>query len=345
MFSSFTNADLANVTEQIDVATADGNGGGIGVCTGELAKAGNFTATTVTMTSDLNLASTFIMLPAAIVSRAGFIDRQVFLTPGSDTWAKPTGAKTLLVKAIGGGSSGSAGRNAATAAGGGGGGGGGYMEASIVASSIASGVGVTIGAGGAATANSDGAASNVGSASVFTSTVTANGGLAAGVSATGSGGVGGAGGGLGASSRQLVRSRSPRSPQPVGRGARQPWQGVTALQWVMLLRGRLGLVAERRRQRRRVVARSCLALVVVVVGRIRLSVRAGRASSWAELLAAQLREPTGQMAIPSEAEGEAPGGLQQPGRAAPVVGPVVVVGVAARSRARSVVAQAAAAWL
>lgn len=198
VFSSPTNADLANVTERIDVGTTDGNGGGIGVFTGEKVSAGSFTGTTVTETSTTDVAMTFIMLPEAIDSRAGFIDRQVFLTPGvDDTWTRPTGAKRLSITAIAGGASGSAGRNAATAAGGGGGGGGGFGYALMDAGAFSTAT-VTVGAGGAATANTDGAASNAGNLSRIVSGSyilgQAQAGQAAGVSATGSGGTGGAGG-------------------------------------------------------------------------------------------------------------------------------------------------------
>jgi len=47
-FSGWTNADLANVTERFDDGTIVGNGGGIGIATGEKATAGAFGATTVT---------------------------------------------------------------------------------------------------------------------------------------------------------------------------------------------------------------------------------------------------------------------------------------------------------
>lgn len=220
IFSSFTNASLASVTEQIDVGTADGNGGGLGVCTGSLAKAGSFVATTVTETSTTDVSLTFILLPKEIQSRAGFVDRQVFLTPGSDTWAKPTAAKMVQVNAIGGGASGSAGRNAATAAGGGGGGGGGSEEAIVSAAAFDATAAVVVGAGGAETANTDGAASNGGAASTIalaggTGLVSGSGGNAAGTSATGSGGLGGPGGGQGSALSAGVDSWT---SQPTGGG-------------------------------------------------------------------------------------------------------------------------------
>jgi hypothetical protein len=51
MFSGWTNANLTNLTERIDNNVADGNGGGIGVATGEKATAGAYAATTVTLTN------------------------------------------------------------------------------------------------------------------------------------------------------------------------------------------------------------------------------------------------------------------------------------------------------
>lgn len=47
-FSSFANGDLASVTERIDNVRTDGNGGGIGMCSGTKAAAGTIGATTVT---------------------------------------------------------------------------------------------------------------------------------------------------------------------------------------------------------------------------------------------------------------------------------------------------------
>lgn len=201
-FSSFTNADLGSVTERVDVGTTDGTGGGIGVCTGTKAVAGNFAATTVTETSTTDVSLTFIVLPAGISERAGFIDRQVFLTAGlADTWTRPTGARDIRVTAIGGGGGGSAGRNAATAAGGGGGGGGHCGLWTFGAAQLAATATVTAGAGGAATANSDGAASNNGANSTFVvSAVTiaqGNQGVGGSASGSGSGGAGGNGGGIG----------------------------------------------------------------------------------------------------------------------------------------------------
>lgn len=220
VFSSFTNADLGSVTEQIDVATADGNGGGIGVCTGTKSDVGNFAATTVTETSTTDVSLTFIMLPAGISGRDGYIDRQVFLAPGlADTWTRPTAAKMVHMTAIGGGASGSAGRNAANAAGGGGGGGGAWQQEIFEINAVGATATVTAGAGGAATANTDGAASNAGNASTFAvggnNMVYGQLGGAAGASGSGSGGLGGAGGGLGVAG---AVSASTYGNQPTGGG-------------------------------------------------------------------------------------------------------------------------------
>lgn len=198
VFSAFTNADLTSVTERIDVATADGNGGGIGVSTGSKVAAGSFTATTVTETSTTDVSTTFYLIPTGGTT-AGAVDAQDFTT--SDTWAKPAGAKIVEMSAQGAGASGSAGRNAATAAGGGGGGGGARMNVTAFAGTLSATMTVAVGAGGAATANTDGAASNGGGASSVTdnSKIICYGdpGRAAGASSSGSGGVGGNGGGLG----------------------------------------------------------------------------------------------------------------------------------------------------
>lgn len=200
VFSSWTNASLSSVTERIDVATTDGTGGGIGVATGELSTAGTVAATTVTETSTTDVSSTFAMLPADCV-RSG-VDVQIFTTPEyTDTWTKPTGAKSVRIVSISGGASGSAGRNAATAAGGGGGGGGMYSLDEFTAGELPSALHVKCGGGGAATAHTDGAASNAGGNTNITNVadtlgfVGRGGGQAATASATGSGGAGGAGGG------------------------------------------------------------------------------------------------------------------------------------------------------
>ena len=218
VFSSWTDADLSSVTEQVDNSCTDGVGGGIGVATGIATTSKTFAAMTVTETSTADAGLTFLILPSGLTERRGFIDRQIFLTPGfADTWTKPTAAKTVTALLIGGGGSGSAGRNAATAAGGGGGGGGHWFEGSYGAGDLPATVVVTAGAGGAATANSDGAVGNNGTASTFAASgvTIANGnqGVGGGASGSGSGGAGGNGGG---SSTNSIATESFGNGIPLG---------------------------------------------------------------------------------------------------------------------------------
>lgn len=61
-FGSPTNADLANLTERIDNATAQGNGGAIWLVTGEKATAGAYGATTcTTVTSALRVCGSIAL--------------------------------------------------------------------------------------------------------------------------------------------------------------------------------------------------------------------------------------------------------------------------------------------
>lgn len=198
VFSAPTNADLGSVTEQIDVATADGTGGGIGVVTGTREAEGPFGATTVTETSTVDVSTTFIMLPRGARPR---FDRQVFQTAGVvDTWAKPSGAKLVDMAGIAGGGSGSAGRSAATAAGGGGGGGGHYRRELFQGGVLPASLNVTASAAGPATANTDGATGSAGGSTLIQISggailLRARGGLPGTAAASGAGGQGGAGGG------------------------------------------------------------------------------------------------------------------------------------------------------
>lgn len=199
VYSSPTNASLSNVTEWIDVATADGTGGGIGVFTGGLGELGEFSGTTVTETSTADLGLTFYIIPEG-ATKAGAIDRQVFMTAGfGDIWSKPSAAKIVEIIGIAGGGSGSAGRNAATAAGGGGGGGGHYRREIYYAPQLPASATVTASAAGAATTNADGAVGSNGGSTLVTFgsyiLLRARGGNAAQASASGAGGAGGAGGG------------------------------------------------------------------------------------------------------------------------------------------------------
>lgn len=202
VFSSPINSNLANLTLQINVSTTDGFGGGIGVVTGEKASEGGFAATTVTETSTTDVSVTFIMLPAGVLVRSGLTDIQVFsCATANDTWTKPTSAKTIEIFAIGGGGSGGAGRNAATASGGGGGGGGLRAMDVFPASLLPATLAVVAGAGGAATANSDGASGNSGSNSTVNdgtrTFISGSGGVGGGGGTSNSGGVGGNGGSYG----------------------------------------------------------------------------------------------------------------------------------------------------
>lgn len=221
VFSSWTNASLSAVTERVDVATADGNGGGIGAATGLLATVGAFVATTVTETSTTDVGLAWYFLPSGWTNKGNHVDRQIFLTPGlADTWTKPSGAKMVDIIAIGGGGSGSAGRNAATAAGGGGGGGGAWNQFTYAASQLTATLTVTAGAAGAATAHVDGTVGNNGGNSLVSDGVRniAVGALGVGgaASASGAGGDGARGGAI--SSTAAAASSSTYDMQAPGGG-------------------------------------------------------------------------------------------------------------------------------
>lgn len=132
---------------------------------------------------------------------------QVFT--GTGTWTKPTGAAKVHVSIIGGGAGGGAGRRGVAASirsGGGGGGGGAWSQAVFDASTLASSVTATIGAGGAGAAsvgadNTSGAAGTSGGTSTFGSFLAARGG-----------GGGGAGGAAGATGGTAGVGQSPGSP-------------------------------------------------------------------------------------------------------------------------------------
>jgi hypothetical protein len=97
------------------------------------------------------------------------VDVQVFSTPGTSTWVKPVGAKTVHIVLYGGGPGGGSGRrravgDTAPAAGGAGGGAGGRVEIWIPADSLPSTVSVLVGTGGAggAPVTIDGTSGNYG---------------------------------------------------------------------------------------------------------------------------------------------------------------------------------------
>lgn len=111
-------------------------------------------------------------------------DVQTFTANG--TWTKPTGAKSVYVKVIGGGASGG---GRAGAGGGAGGGGGGCVIATFDATALTSTVAITVGAEVAGVTNANG---NTGNNSTFGAYLTAYGG-GAGLGTTNSGGGGGGG--------------------------------------------------------------------------------------------------------------------------------------------------------
>jgi hypothetical protein len=128
-------------------------------------------------------------------------DVQIFTTPGSNTWNKPSGAKSITATLIGGGGGGGAGRRGAAATircGGGGGGGAGWGQIEFPASIIASSETVTVGAGGtagtAATAdNTNGGSGGAGGASSFGQWIQVGGGSGGG-GGTATAGTAGSGG-------------------------------------------------------------------------------------------------------------------------------------------------------
>lgn len=105
-------------------------------------------------------------------------DVQIFSTPGTTSWTKPTGAKMVQVTVIGGGGGGGANNTGAS-----GGGGGGYGVKTFSASALGSTESLTVGAGGTST--------NAGGVSSFGTTVLLR---ATGGSAGSAGITGGAGG-------------------------------------------------------------------------------------------------------------------------------------------------------
>lgn len=131
-------------------------------------------------------------------------DIQTFSTPGSNTWTKPSGAKSVEVFLFGGGGGGGSGRResgvATTAYGGGGGAGGGYGYKKFTAASLGSTETVTVGAGGAggtaqSTNSTNGNAGTAGGASSFGTTVLVK--ATGGANGTGGTGAGSSNGGTG----------------------------------------------------------------------------------------------------------------------------------------------------
>ena len=122
----------------------------------------------------------------------------VYSTPGTFTWTKPAGAKSVNVVVISGGGGGGSGRKAGVgsqASGGGGGGGGSYSLRDITASILGSTETVVVGIGGpggaSVTANSsNGAAGGVGGNSSFGTWIQVTGGGGGGAATTASGPAG-----------------------------------------------------------------------------------------------------------------------------------------------------------
>lgn len=182
-FSSWTNADLANVTERSDMQSTTGTGGDLGVATGEKATAGAYGATTVTLADAGYKAGITIALapefnPTASLSSPADGGTVGSTTPdlsfsGSDgntddiltyeiqvasessfgsriytannTWLCPQGVTSVTVEAYGGGGGG----RTDTTNGGGGGGGGAYSSGAI---SVTAGnsYAIVVGTGGTA---------------------------------------------------------------------------------------------------------------------------------------------------------------------------------------------------
>lgn len=97
----------------------------------------------------------------------------VYSTVGSTIWTKPTGARSVWVRVLGGGGGGGGAVGGTGTACGGSGGAGGYAESWYDASVLAASVSVAVGQGGSVTA---GGAGNTGGASSFGALMTANGG-------------------------------------------------------------------------------------------------------------------------------------------------------------------------
>ncbi len=139
---------------------------------------------------------------ATLSTRALLCDIQTFT--GNGTWSKPSGAKTVKVRCVGGGGSGGGGQSVSSANGdgGGGGGGGACPERMFEATDLTDTIAVTVGAqvaGGVHDANG-----NAGNPSSFGGYLTAYGGgggskglLASGPASGGGGGGSGSAGGAG----------------------------------------------------------------------------------------------------------------------------------------------------
>lgn len=123
---------------------------------------------------------------------------QIFATPGTFTWTKPTGAKAVNVQLFGGGGGGGSGRKDNTVGiaktGGGGGGGGGYLNVTLSADALGATETVVVGAGGSGGAGAtisptqSGLSGSAGSNTTFNSLVSLGGLAGAGGAASASSG-------------------------------------------------------------------------------------------------------------------------------------------------------------
>lgn len=144
------------------------------------------------LTSASNVAITY-------PTSAAPVDIQEFLTVGTATWNKPSGAKWIHVFCVGGGGGGASGGGpGASISGNGGGGGGACNDEWFPASAVPSSVTVTVGAGGAGGASvgaANGLPGSPGGASSFGSLVTGYGGGQGGAATGNTTNSGGGGGG------------------------------------------------------------------------------------------------------------------------------------------------------
>lgn len=93
-FSNWTNSALANLTERFDAGTIDGNGGGFGINTGELAAPATLSATTVTSAANVRWASISSALRSTIAAAASITGVSKTGSAGTLT-AKGAGTATI----------------------------------------------------------------------------------------------------------------------------------------------------------------------------------------------------------------------------------------------------------
>src|SRR5262249_19827920 len=91
-FTAVANADLGRVAEGAEEGRTEGKGGGLGLSPGRPGPAGFFGATTAPEAGPpADVFATIALLPPAS-NRPG-ANVQEFVTPGTDTWTKPHGAR------------------------------------------------------------------------------------------------------------------------------------------------------------------------------------------------------------------------------------------------------------